>query len=678
MRFGGILLLFFVFGLSFVSQASPMDVLVWDEYFPPSDLEKLNSIQPEQVGAEFSWKETTPVRRSPHGLQAAYVIASGQPYVRIHRAYGPALPWQDPEICALTTDQELNQELKRQGYSPIPDCRAEAYEAIERMTAFIQKNHIRLVNMSHGTYFDRYVSRNPDLLAAKYPNVDIDLIQKFLYRNFMAIGDVVGQLFAKNPTVLFVAAAGNYADDVDRDLPMKWSEDNPHWYYVPTMYGSLTDKHENLIAVSSTYTGQKLSDGTNYGKTKVAFAKIVGEMKVPDGEGQWTTFGGTSEAAAQTTRIFAEILETAIRPISNLELKELAFKSVDIQESMVDKLMTGGVLNNDRLRGAVDTIRPLPVIEKVGQFKQFHIPDEYNPKNYGCHSLGIDSKGVLWMTMPWSNNFLSFDPKSEKFTVYPLPTPESRPDGVTVDQDDNVWAGVYPKGGYVRLNTKTGEIKEFPHPQEKPLNISHVDSRGRIWATGHRAHTISVLDPKIGNYEDFRVTMDWPLDLRIDENDDIWATALKGYQVPWGPGAILHIPNGQNNIEYIPLPEREERLQAYWLAPVGDRIVVTLLAAGAMVMDKLTHKMNFFARADGEQVYNIIRKMPDEKVVLTNSYEKRKSLDIVDPKNPTVIESYLLPDQSGEPREAVAFDKDQNIWYCETFTNILGQLKSGG
>lgn len=673
MGFGGILS---ILALAFTAKAASVasvPVLIWDEYFRSAELERHAGLKPGQLGSEFSWSGRTPDEvKSLHGLQAAYLVVKDQAFVKIFSAHGPALPWQDPEICALTADRELNDELRRLGYDEIPDCRAKAHEAILRLTEFLRSNGIRIVNMSHGTYFERYVSRNPDLLAAKYPKVDSDVIQRFLYRNFLAIGEVAGELFELNPNVLFVAAAGNYSDDVDRDLPMKWSEENPRWYYVPTMYASLTDKYANLIAVASTSDGEKLSPGSNYGKSKVAFAVKVGDIKVPGSGSEWTTLGGTSEAAALTTRILSKYIVEVGRPVSALELKDHALKAVEPRPSMANTLISGGILNK------MNPTRFVPVVEKVGRFREFLIPDEVNPKNYGCHSLTIDSRGVLWMTMPWSNNFLSFDPKTETFKAYPLPTPESRPDGITIDQNDNVWAGVYPKGGFVRLNTKTGVITEFPHPEEKPLNITHMDSKGRVWATGHRAQTLSMWDPALNRFTDWRVRMDWPLDIRVDENDDVWATALKGFQMPWGPGALVRARAGSEGLEYFPLPEREERLQAYWLAPAGDQILVTLLAAGAALFNKTTHAMDVFERADRLQVYNITRTSPSGQVVMTNSHEKFKSLDFIDPKNPNTIQSYRLPNQTGEPREAIVFDREQNLWYCQTFTNILGKLESGG
>jgi streptogramin lyase len=663
-----------------ITYAKTVDVLVWDRPFDrQSPLWPRESNQ-GQWGNSFHFLSHSPLPKPTdsnawHGMQVSWVLMKDSPFVRLHFAGDAFLPWQDPEKCRLTEDLEFQHEALKQGHVPLPDCRADAIAGVQRLSRFIRENHVKVVNMSHGVYYDNYILHNPYLIADHFKNVEMDIIQRFLYRNFLAIGDLVENLFRENPDVLFVVAAGNNGDEVDREWFLKWSEDHPKKYPIPTLYAAYTRKYANVISVASTYDGERLAGGSNYGLS-VLLAKHIGTFPVPSPDG-WISFGGTSAAAAEISRAIAQKLQRDDQDWSAADLKRAVSESLTIKPAMAGQTLTGGIFDQAKF----DATEPPPKIEslsvqsKSGRFQQYSIPDNINPRHYGCHSLVASPDGKIWMTMSWANLIASFDPQTGKFVSYPLPVPESEPDGITIDQSGNLWAGTHPKGGLVRLDPRTGLIQEFPHPSALTFNITAVDGAGRIWGTSHQARKLSQFDPSTNQFRDFAAGTDWPLDIRAGDDGDVWAAGLKGYLNPWGPGALIHYDLKRDRVEHFPLPPRDPVARGFWVAPAGDHVVMTGMGDGFFVLNKNLGIYRHYVRDDQKQLYNIARRHPDGRVILTNGSQPLKSLDVYDPRSPASIESFPLPYQGGEPREGLTFDSTGGAWYCQTSSNILGRLQ---
>lgn len=678
-------------------------ILVWDNYFDhnsnvlaPHFLKEnfgnIYSIDPDKV------EENKSHTKGIHGAQVSYLIAKDNPNTILHRAYNSGFPWQDPEKCSLVTDNELNQEMEKHGYSNIPDCIEKAKKSIDDFSAFIKKNKIKIVNISHGVFFETsYNINNPYLLKNSYPLVEIDYFFRFVYKNFIELKKLVATLFEQNNDVLFIVAAGNNSYDIDSLLYLKGFESSK-LYPVPTLYASLTNDFDNVISVGSSYDGKKLANESNYGPNLLIAHNILGVTSI-DSKGSISPFEGTSAAAADVTRIVSKYLSKyQAQDLTPKQIKDIVIDSVEKSLKLKNLVSTEGFFSEEKFainiqkrydlsprreiynnfnksnRSSSES-KKMPVEALQGEFEIYHVPEDINPKNYGCHSLAVDKNDNIWMTLPWANVIASFDPKTKKFTKHNLITPESRPDGITVDFFNQAWAGTDPMGGLFMMNTETWDKKDFPHHLLSTLNITTVDTKNQLWATGHRAQVISLIDQPTGQFKDWKVKMDWPLDIRADNDGSIWATALKGFGAPWGQGAILYIKDDSSEIEYFPLPAREERLQAYWLSTNKDYVITTLMRDGLIRFNKTDKTMEQFQREDGIQMYQIIRKLNDNTFVMANHHEKLKSLDVINPNKMDKIISYKLPDQNGEPRETITFDSKGDVWFCQTFTDILGKLK---
>ena len=103
--------------------------------------------------------------------------------------------------------------------------------------------------------------------------------------------------------------------------------------------------------------------------------------------------------------------------------------------------------------------------------------------------------GDLWFTENSGNRIGRFDPTTLQLTEFPIPTPSSRPQGITVGSDGNLWFNEWSANTIGRI-TPDGRITEFPiRPIDnvvKPYLITSGPD-GNIWFTENPGNRIGRL-----------------------------------------------------------------------------------------------------------------------------------------------------------------------------------------
>jgi virginiamycin B lyase len=133
-------------------------------------------------------------------------------------------------------------------------------------------------------------------------------------------------------------------------------------------------------------------------------------------------------------------------------------------------------------------------------------------KNSKCelNAVAVDPQGQVWVADDGPNaRLLQYDPKSLKFTSYPIPDyPWPVPDsggariGTLRFLDGNVWGTRLTAQRILKLTPATGKTVEYPVPRgSAPLGMA-VGTDHTIWYTGEVANTIVRLDPTTGQLTD--------------------------------------------------------------------------------------------------------------------------------------------------------------------------------
>ena len=110
---------------------------------------------------------------------------------------------------------------------------------------------------------------------------------------------------------------------------------------------------------------------------------------------------------------------------------------------------------------------------------------EWNPPFRGPRRLHVASDGIVWVPGFGSGVFGKFDPKSEKWTTYPLPDYLNQiPYALNVAPDGMVWICGTGNDTLYRFNPKTEYLVEFPLPHRVSYTREiEFDKDGNVWTS---------------------------------------------------------------------------------------------------------------------------------------------------------------------------------------------------
>src|SRR5690606_20332636 len=112
--------------------------------------------------------------------------------------------------------------------------------------------------------------------------------------------------------------------------------------------------------------------------------------------------------------------------------------------------------------------------------------------------LAMDQYGNHWIPIDQANTVVKFDPASETFISYDIPTPMSRPAGIATDRQGNIWFA--EAAGYIaKIDPDTGNITEYApnsrlYTLEEPTAVFPDPNSYNIYISDHSGSTILVFN----------------------------------------------------------------------------------------------------------------------------------------------------------------------------------------
>jgi len=145
--------------------------------------------------------------------------------------------------------------------------------------------------------------------------------------------------------------------------------------------------------------------------------------------------------------------------------------------------------------------------------------------------LDIDHDGKIWFTDTPNSKIGNFDPKTEKFEVIEIPpltakSPYSIPIALKVDFDNNIWVAVVDKDMLLVYNQDSKEFEEFlklPTVESGPSALL-LDDNGNMWFAESLSGKIGVVDSKTFEITEFApdTSLDEPFALLFDKSGSLW------------------------------------------------------------------------------------------------------------------------------------------------------------
>ncbi len=162
-------------------------------------------------------------------------------------------------------------------------------------------------------------------------------------------------------------------------------------------------------------------------------------------------------------------------------------------------------------------------------------PNDGSTKQFKLSEQGIitgitmDAKGNLWMPVLQANKVVKFDPQSEKFTSYNIPTQGAEPTVIMTDSNGTVWF-TEAIGKIAKIDVSNGNITEYaPKGKSQALGeptaiFEDPKKPGTLYISEHTNHTITSFDTLLGTFHRYP-SLDKasaPFGMAMDNDGNLW------------------------------------------------------------------------------------------------------------------------------------------------------------
>ena len=146
------------------------------------------------------------------------------------------------------------------------------------------------------------------------------------------------------------------------------------------------------------------------------------------------------------------------------------------------------------------------------------------------HDSAVDAQGNIWFTLQETGHIARFNPDTQEWKLYKVPTEDSGPHGLVSDALGDIWFTENYAGKIGRLDPKTGAIAEFTPPTAKDPHTLAFGPDGALWFTAQNSNVIGRLDTASGKISEFSVpTQDaHPYGIISAEDGGLWFCELSG------------------------------------------------------------------------------------------------------------------------------------------------------
>jgi len=132
--------------------------------------------------------------------------------------------------------------------------------------------------------------------------------------------------------------------------------------------------------------------------------------------------------------------------------------------------------------------------ERIDPFKLLHTGHQHSP--YG---MAADAGNNLYFMDFGDENIGRVDARTGATTIYPTPTPKSRPRRTMLDDRGRLWFTEFAADKLGMFDTKTESFKEWkvPTPHTYPYDV-FMDKNGELWSGGMASDRVLRFDPQSG------------------------------------------------------------------------------------------------------------------------------------------------------------------------------------
>ncbi len=184
--------------------------------------------------------------------------------------------------------------------------------------------------------------------------------------------------------------------------------------------------------------------------------------------------------------------------------------------------------------------------QRTGQATELPLPEFKKGYPTGSLDIEFDKAGNIWLGMMYQAGVAKFDPKTEKFQFYQVPSPRNRDDTqlnmITMNfgVDGKLWVNDAGPSTIFRLDIASGTFEEFDPLKDLPGgHAAHsvydiaADSQNNLYLTDFQQNYIVRIDAKTGKFTSFQVPTPFARNRRgnMDEQDRLWFAEYRGNKI---------------------------------------------------------------------------------------------------------------------------------------------------
>jgi virginiamycin B lyase len=159
-------------------------------------------------------------------------------------------------------------------------------------------------------------------------------------------------------------------------------------------------------------------------------------------------------------------------------------------------------------------------------------PVQISFKEWTVPTLGQRSRdpiqapdGTIWWAGQWGNLIGKINPKTGEMKEYPLPD-NAKPHSVLLDRSGNVWYTGNKNGTLGKFDPKTEKITEYkmPDPAARDPHTAIFDNKGTLWFTLQHSNMVGRLNPATGAIKlvKMKTKRSKPYGIKIDKDGIPW------------------------------------------------------------------------------------------------------------------------------------------------------------
>jgi virginiamycin B lyase len=195
--------------------------------------------------------------------------------------------------------------------------------------------------------------------------------------------------------------------------------------------------------------------------------------------------------------------------------------------------------------------------------------------------------GRIWVKNSEKNVIYRFDPVAGSFVTLGEPKDPKTgralsPYGVIADHRNNLWLLDYGAADVAKIDAQTHEITVYPTPtpNSKPRR-GRIDAEDRLWFAEFGGNAIGMFDPKTETIREWKVPTAWtvPYDVVRDRRGDAWTASMFSDRVTRldpGTGAFVeYLLPRQTNMRRVFVDDTTER-PSFWAGSVHGASIIKL------------------------------------------------------------------------------------------------------